>query len=243
MGILDFFRGGDEPTPSQIQKAIKQVTQPHGEQSVRLSAFDRLQDWGTEEAMGALLRRFTIQTPSGQMDLDECQEVERMLAEAGEVATKPILAFIARESNVAYPARALEKILPAEQFATEILGALERLDGGFGSNEQQRSGLIRALDDIDDPRVPLGLVPFLTDHSDDVAIVALRGIAKYDDDDNREALIDAFLAFDDRPRMREAIAETLAELGWQMHDRRKQVDACLPADFALDKKGRVVRVR
>src|SRR5437870_8542010 len=138
--ILDFFRGGDDgPSASQIEKAVKQVTQPHGDAAVRMNAADRLKAWGTPEAIAGLLRRFTIQTPSGAVDLEECQQVEAMLVDLGERSVEPILRFIEREASVAYPTRALEKILPHEAFVGRILGVLEKLEAGFGSHNDQRS--------------------------------------------------------------------------------------------------------
>src|SRR5204863_2258604 len=121
-GLLKFFGGGgDEPTRSQIEKAVKAVTQPHGDPAVRMSAADRLKAWGKPEAIAGLLRRFTIQTPSGAIDLDECQQVEAMLVDLGDRSVEPIVGFIERESSVAYPTRALEKILPHDAFVGRIL--------------------------------------------------------------------------------------------------------------------------
>src|SRR5205085_4170591 len=90
--LLGLFGGGGEgPSQGQIAKAVKAVTQPHGDPAVRMSAADRLKGWGTPEAIAGLLRRFTIQTPSGSMDLEECQQVEGMLVELGKRAVEPIL--------------------------------------------------------------------------------------------------------------------------------------------------------
>jgi HEAT repeat protein len=243
--ILNFLRGSDEPTRSQIDKAVKQVTQPYGEAGVRMAAAERLRAWGTPEAIAGLLRRFTIQTPSGGVDLEESQQVEAMLVELGPRAVDPILRHLEREEIVAYPARALEKILPREEFVARILGVLERLEAGFGSHNEQRVGLIRALGDIDDPgiadpRVAPAIRRFLSDPNDDVAIAAIACLVRAGDISHRDDLVDLLVKTGDRPRVRREVAERLAELGWPLEASRRLVDANLPEGFSIDKKGRVV---
>jgi len=242
MGFLDLFKSSDEPTPGRIQKAIRQVTQPHGDASIRMGAADRLKSWGTAEAVAGLLRRFTVQTPSGQKDTDECQEVERMLVELGDVAIEPIVAFLSREAPVGLPARALRDILAAEPelYVTHILGVLERLDASFGSSAEQRAGLIHALEDLDDERIGAGVRRFLTDPSDDVALAAVDLIVSTGDISFRDDIVGLLLTCDDRPRVRLSVADRLVGLGWPMQDRRKDVSGSLPDGFGLDKKGRVV---
>jgi HEAT repeat protein len=238
--IIDFLFGGDEPSRSQLQKAVKQVTEPHGDPAVRMNAADRLKGWATPEAIAGLLRRFSIQTPSGAVDLEECQQVEAMLVELGDKAIEPILNHLLREETVAWPARALEKILPRDAFVARILGVLEKLEAGFGSSNEQRAGLIRILEEIADPRIAPQLRRFLEDPNDDVAIAALAGIARTGEESYREDLVQALVRTHDRPRLRREVADQLATLGWPLEGSRKLVEANLPDGFNIDKKGRVV---
>ena len=109
--------------------------------------------------------------------MEECQQVEQMLVDIGKPAIPAILTHLERESSIAFPARALEKILPADEFVTALLAVLEKLEAGFGSQSEQRAGLIRAIGDHDDPRTALALERFLSDPDDDVVIAALGCIA------------------------------------------------------------------
>ena len=239
--ILSFFLGGDDgPSASQIRRAVKAVTEPHGDPAARMNAAERLRAWGTKEALAGLLRRFTIQVPSGTVDLEECQEIEKMLIGLGRPAVEPMLAFLLREAEVAYPARALEKILPKEEFVARILGVLDQLEAGFSSHNEQRAGLIRALEESDDPRVAPGVRRFLLDPDDDVSNAAIACIARAGDESFRSDLVETLLKSADRPRVRREAAERLAALGWEMGESRTAVATALPAGFTLDRKGRVV---
>ena len=242
MGFLDFFRSGPEPSQSQLGKAIRQITQPHGDPGIRMGAADRLREWGTPESVAGLLRRFTVQTPSGQVDLEERQHIEAMLVELGEVAVKPIVNFLSRESAVSYPARALKRILQAEDYVGRILDILEGLEADFGSSSEQRSGLLRALEGLDDERIAPAVRRLLGDPSDDVAIAAMERILEADDPSYLEDMVELLVASGDRLRVRQEVAERLAVVGWPTQHFRKQVEANLPDGFAIDKRGRVVSI-
>src|SRR5207249_2415543 len=127
---------------------------------------------------------------SGAVDLEECQEVERMLVELGTRAVEPILGFLEREPAVAYPARALEEILSPEEFVERMLAVLEKLEAGFGSHNEQRAGLIRALEEVDSPAIAPVVSRFLHDPDDDVAIAAVGCVVRAKDPAYRDALIE-----------------------------------------------------
>ena len=92
--IRKLFSNESAPSERQIQIALKQVTQIHGEASNRVVAMERLAEWSTTEAAATLLRRFTVQTPQSSMDLEEKQYAVKLLSEMGEVAVEPIMSFL-----------------------------------------------------------------------------------------------------------------------------------------------------
>jgi hypothetical protein len=115
------------PSERQIQRAIKQITQIHGEAGTRVAAMERLASWQTKEAAAALLRRFTVQTPQASMDLEEKQYAVRLLVGMGRIATDPILNYLRSEPDVTYPVRALKEILPPDEFHGSLLDVLTSL--------------------------------------------------------------------------------------------------------------------
>jgi len=132
MGLLDkIFSSDSGPSGRQIQRALKQATQPHGEAATRVSAMERLASWRTSEAAAALLRRFTIQTPQASMDLEEKQYAVKLLAQMGSVAVEPILAYLKVEPDVTFPIKALKQILPPEEFVKRLIDVLTRLSAGY----------------------------------------------------------------------------------------------------------------
>src|SRR5512137_326565 len=105
--LKQIFAGKSEPSERQIARAIKHVTQQHGEAANRVGAMERLAEWKTPDAAAALLRRFTIQVPQASMDHEEKQYAVRLLVQMGQVAAEPILQYIRTEPEVTWPVRAL----------------------------------------------------------------------------------------------------------------------------------------
>ena len=58
--MFDFFKRGQPPSTRQIEKLVKRLTEPQGEDAPRIEAAEKLSDWETPEATYALLKRFTM---------------------------------------------------------------------------------------------------------------------------------------------------------------------------------------
>jgi hypothetical protein len=95
------FSSESGPSERQIQRAVKQITQIHGEAGTRVAAMERLASWRTPEAAAALLRRFTVQTPQASMDLEEKQYAVKRRGNG--VLPRSILNFLSTEPDVAIP--------------------------------------------------------------------------------------------------------------------------------------------
>src|ERR1700758_2494935 len=98
--MFDFFKRGSAPSTKQIDKLVKRLTEPGGENGPRIEAAEKLSDWGTPEALYALLKRFTMSSNVISQDVEEKRMVVRMLVEKGRAAVDPILRFLGSYHNV-----------------------------------------------------------------------------------------------------------------------------------------------
>lgn len=242
---MGFFRKlfSNESGPSlrQIQRALKQTIQTHGEASSRVGAMERLASWGTPEAASALLRRFTIQTPQASMDLEEKQYAVQLLAQMGSVATAPILSFLRSEPDVAHPMRALQKILPPEEFFRALMDTLAELSAGYTRWPEAKAVLIAHLPDEAFSQALDTVMRFAEDEDDDVCIAAIDYLARNGDDKVREKLLQTFLDADARPRVRGRILDHFCEREWPVTGYRKRVEETISEPFYLTAKGKVKR--
>src|SRR6185436_20857639 len=98
--MFDFLRRNQAPTTKQIEKVVKRLTEPQGEDGPRIEAAQKLAEWGTPDALYGLLKRFTISSKVITQDIEEKRMVVRMLVERGNEAVEPILRFLGTHHQV-----------------------------------------------------------------------------------------------------------------------------------------------
>jgi HEAT repeat protein len=239
-GLWHSWMRGDEPTPLNIERATKAVTQPHGEAAPRRNAAYKLASWKTPAAIRGLLKRFTIQTPSGAVDTEEKQEVRDLIVEIGPDAIAPILEYLQTGEEATYPAQALEQLLAEDELIARVTQLLERLEGTHTRTPKGKVALIDILAAHDDARIPPAVRPFVQDPNDDVAFAAVDCLAKPGyEADVRDGFLELLLSTGDRPRIRTHVLEALARLGWPVSGYRRRIETVLPEGFAVTSKGHI----
>lgn len=229
------------PSERQIRRAIKQITQIHGEAGTRVAAMERLSSWRTPEAAGALLRRFTVQTPQASMDLEEKQYAVKLLADMGKIAVEPILAYLRTEPDVTFPVQALGRILPPEEFHKSLTDILTGLSTGYTRWPEAKAVMIGHLANEAFPQVRETLIHFLEDEDDDVCIAAIDYVARNGDEAIREKLLQVFFEAESRPRVRGRILDHFCETEWPVKGYRKRMEETIALPFYLTAKGTVKR--
>ena len=242
MGILDKILAKDKgPSQRQLRRALKQVTQIHGDAATRVSAMERLAEWRSPEAVSALLRRFTVQVAQGCMDLEEKQYTVRLMAQIGRPAVEPILQYLRTEGEVTWPVRALREILPPEEFTRAVKSVLEKLATGYTRWPEAKTVLIEHSPDAAFPEFRDTILKFLEDENDDVCIAAADYLAKNADEEVRERLIETLLDSEHRPRVRGRILDHFCESEWPVKGHKKKIEEIIPEPFYLTSKGTVKR--
>ena len=230
-----------EPSEGQIRRAIKQVTQTHGEAANRIGAMQRLACWSTPESAAALLRRFTVQTPQASMDLEEKQYAVKLLTEMGEIAVNPIVTWLKTAPDVAFPVQALKNICPTEKYRAALAEVLEAISSGYARWPEAAVVLIAGLEDEAFPQIGEIVFRFLDNDNDDVCIAAVDYLARNGEEAVREKLVEIYLAADGRPRVRGRILDHFHEQRWGVGKYKKDIENLISPPFYLTSKGIVKR--
>jgi HEAT repeat protein len=239
--MFDFFKRSQTPSTKQIEKMVKRLTESQGEDAPRIEAAEKLAEWGTPESLYALLKRFTISSKVITQDIEEKRMVVRMLVDRGHDAVEPILRFLSTYHQVEWPIQALSEILPREELVPKLVGALEKVAGASEfTPPEHKADLIRAMRGHVTPEIAAVVRQFLSDDDDDVRIAAIDAISEIGEE-MREPLLEAFLATEDRPRIRIKIAETFADHEWPVKGYRPKVEQALPEGFQISAKGLIKR--
>ena len=239
--MFDFFRRGSTPSLKQIEKLVKRLTEPGGENGPRIEAAERLAEWGTPDALFGLLKRFTISSNVMTQDVEEKRMVVRMLVEKDREAVEPILRFLRTHHNVEWPVQALSEILPREELVPKLVEILEKVAAASAfTPPEHKADLIGAMRGHVTPEIASVLRQFLSDDDDDVRIAAIEALSEVGEA-VREPLLEAFLEAYERPRIRIKIAEVFAEREWPVKGFRPKIEETLPEGFHLTAKGLVRR--
>src|SRR5262249_52082392 len=191
--MFDFLKRNQPPSARQIEKVVKRLTEPQGEDAPRIEAAEKLAEWGTPDALYGLLKRFTISSKVITQDIEEKHMVVRMLAEKGREAVEPILRFLRTHQQVEWPIQALSEILPREELVPKLVEALEKVASASAfTPPEHKADLIRAMRGHITPEIAAVLKQFLSDDDDDVRIAAVEALAEVGED-MREPLIEAYL--------------------------------------------------
>src|SRR5881296_2112425 len=239
--MFDFLKRDSAPSQKQIEKLVKRLTEPGGENAPRIEAAEKLAEWGTPESLYALLKRFTISSNVITQDIEEKRMVVRMLAEKGNDAVDPIFRFLSSHHNVEWPVQALSQILPREELIPKLVEILEKVAAASEfTPPEHKADLIRAMRGHVTPEIAAVLRQFLSDDDDDVRIAAIEAISEVGED-VREPLLEALIAAYDGPRIRIKIAETFADHDWAVKGYRPKIEETLPEGFHLTAKGLIRR--
>ncbi len=240
MSMFDFFKR-DQPSQKQIDKLVKRLTEPSGEDGPRIEAAEKLSEWNTPESLYALLKRFTISSKVMTQDIEEKRMVVDMLVEKGRSAVDPILRFLGTHHNVEWPVRALSRLLPREELVPRLVEILAKVAATSEfTPPEHKADLIRAMQGHVTPEIAAVLRQFLHDADDDVRIAAIDAISEAGEE-GREVLLESLIAASDRPRIRIKIAEVFAERDWAVKGYRPKVEETLPGGFHVTAKGVIRR--
>lgn len=223
-----------------LEKAAKQVREAYAQPEYRRAAMDKLVEIGTEEAIAALLQRFTFNASGQIADESEKHDLVDQLATLGEPAKAPLMRFIRTEKNIAFPIKALLKILPKDEgiaFLCETLKAYEPLDH---RSTQAKATLVMSLSEVCGPEHAPVFVPYLDDHHDDVQFQAVVVLEKLKNPDVKDAIAGVCVGEAHASRVQRRAAQALADLKWPVKERYDAFNPELKRDYLLGKKGHLV---
>lgn len=247
MALFGLFGSKEEREKSTLEKLGKKVTEKYGPPENRQKAIDQLGELDTPGAYATLCLRFTIFSEPGITDQEEKESVQRLLVAAGERAVPPVEAFVhAQEDGVSWGLRVLQESAP-DRLLGVVLKELTKLGREYVRDPDKKITLLTWLREhhagAPAAEVEAALLPLLEDFSDDVRILATRGLAVASRGEAaRDALIALLLRDRDNARVRGEVFEALASMGADVKGHRPSVEALIAPPYHLDREGRVKKL-
>src|SRR5437763_16018961 len=111
MGLMDMLGLAG----TKVQRLQKKSMEKFGPPENRQGAIEELGQLKSEEAIEALLMRYTIRVDPGITDDEEKARVMALIVQSGATSIGPVKKFIVSRDEISWPLRALGQLLqPAE---------------------------------------------------------------------------------------------------------------------------------
>lgn len=222
---------------SPVEKHAARVADKRAQAPDRWESIQALGAMRSADAVQALLPRFTYYADPSITDQEEKEEAFRLIAETGEPAIEPVLAFMRRSDSLGWPLKLLERLMPTERVVTELLALLGTMDTEYERDPTRKVAILQALEDRRDERIAPAVTRFLEDVNETARFHAAAALfAQADPSASREAAQKA-LAAESSMRVRSRMLDGFTERAWDVGPDRAKIEKALPAGFTLDKSG------
>ena len=219
MGFFDRFKkSSDDKSKSgktDLSRFEKLVSTKLSQEADRQDALHQLSRIGTPEAIAVLLKRFNWHLDPSITDQDEKELALEGVVAAGETALEPIREYCRRAESLTWAIKALERIVSSEQLPEELLTLLDQFDTEYVRNPEPKVQLLSHLVAFPSDEVRTATEPFLEDASESVRFAATGTVFAMNNPESTASLI-AALEHEESLRVKNRIAQGLAEKGWEL---------------------------
>ena len=242
MGFLKDLLDKDARRAKKIDGLAKKASRKFGQSEDRRAAVDALYDIGGDDALRAIIKRFSATVDNKLHDQDEKKYVSDLLVEKGPAVVPLLKEFVAKETEVTWAFRTLKRIEMRADWLGHVLDAFGN-STSEDTDPEKLTQLLGLLHDEKDPRVVPVVVRYLQDLDDTVRFAAIETLATLGDELARQPLLDALTRADeDSQRVIHRIIDVFRDQGWEVKGFRKAVEERLPEDYYLDRSGRIKRL-
>ena len=172
MGIFDVFKGG-----GGLKKHIDRVGNKRAQKHERWESIQALAADGSDEAIRALLVRFTIRVDPSITDGEEKNAAFHGIVQHGAAALEPVRDFLESSETLAWPLKILREIQSEEEVTAILLALLAKMHTDYERDPQKKIDLIASFEEQKDARIVEAVIRFLEDMNETVRFHAVGAIA------------------------------------------------------------------
>lgn len=242
MGWSDYMaRRKEAGAARKIEKLRKRLMNEHQQTGERKRAILELDQLGSEDAIYALLGRFTYHTPGSIVDEDEKQLVFDVLRRKGAAAIPALEEYVVNEKTIYWPLRTLTELAGEDRAVEILLDALDSLPDRWEQSMERMANLVSSMRDFQHPRVLERLVKLSTDDFEEIRFLSVDGLSTFEEPAAVDAIMERLLDPEETVRIKTYITDLLLERGWNVKRFKKRLTDHLPQGFFIDDTGAIQR--
>jgi hypothetical protein len=233
VGLFDFLNKKGAQTP--VQKLAVKATDKRGMAPDRWEALQALAKIDSEDAVEAMLVRFTFYVDPSITDQEEKDSVFEAVVRKGSLAVGPLKRFIRKSESLSWSLKMLDRVLPAEDVLAMLVDMLKSMDTEYERDPTRKLQVLAELETRRGPMVAPAVLPFLKDVNETARFHAVGALLAQETDDQqlKGALLEA-LEGEDSMRTKARILDGFGQRGWPIEPSRL---GKLPDGFVLDASG------
>ena len=234
MGLFDVFKGG-----GGLKKHIDRVGNKRAQKHERWESIQVLANDGSDEAIRALLVRFTVRVDPSITDGEEKNAAFHGVVQHGDAALGPVRDFLGSSETLAWPLKILKEIQTEEEVTTILLELLAKMHTEYERDPQKKIDLIASFEERKDSRIVDEVIRFLEDMNETVRFHAVGAIFHQEDaEEAQDALVSAFLT-EESVRVRMRVLDGFIDRGWKLAGVKEEAGKKMPTGYSIGKKGEV----
>jgi MoxR-like ATPase len=161
VGLFDFLNKKGAQTP--VQKLAVKAADKRGMAPDRWEALQALSKIDSEEAVEALLNRFTFYVDPSITDQEEKDSVFASVVSKGQLAVAPLKRFLRKSESLSWPLKMLDRVLPGEQVLGLLVDILKDMDTEYERDPTRKLQVLAELEARRGEGVAEAVLPFLRD--------------------------------------------------------------------------------
>lgn len=217
-----------------MQKLAPKVADKRGMAPDRWEAIQALSKIDSEEAVEALLVRFTFYVDPTITDQEEKDGVFHAIVAKGPLAVAPLQRFIGKAESLSWPLKMLDRVQTPAEVLDTLLGLLRKMDTEYERDPQRKLQILAELETRHGEGVLEAVRPFLADVNETARFHAVGAVlAQENAEAAREPLLDV-LAREESMRIKARILDGFNQRGWAIDQERM---GRLPDAFSLNEEG------
>ena len=190
LGLKDFMaRRREAGATRKVERLKKRLMNEHHQTLERKRAIAELDQIGSEDAVYALLGRFTYHTPGSIVDEDEKQLVFDVLRRKGVAAVPALEEYILNEKTIYWPLRTLSELAGNDRAVEILLEALDSIEDRWEQSMERMTNLVSCMRDFEHPRILTRLMELCGDDFEEIRFLAVDGLSTFDE----SAVVDAVM--------------------------------------------------
>jgi len=214
VSLFDLF--GKKSPGSAVAKHAARLADKRSMTPDRWEAIQALVKIESEEAIEAMLPRFTYYGDPTITDHEEKETIFNSVVSRGKLAEAPLRRFIAKAESISWPLKMLERILPADDVLALLIELLSKMDTEYERDPQRKLQILAELEQRRGPGILAAVQPFFEDVNETARFHALGAALAQAEAEQAEAALRAALTREDSMRVKTKILEGFAKRGWAL---------------------------